>query len=129
MFSVYKNLINSTATDMTPIPVDKRVGNTEDQLSKKKGTDNKGESVPTDPKRGPESKFWIFVFNNYDLAVDPQLLINYFITSAKKYRFQEEVGETGTPHLQGAVQFNSAKGLKTLKSKLHIGIHWEIMQS
>lgn len=36
-----------------------------------------------------------------------------------------EVGEEGTPHLQGYVEWSTPRGLKVLK-KLNVRIHWEI---
>lgn len=40
--------------------------------------------------------------------------------------FGKEVGESGTPHLQGYVCFDNAKTLATLKKKFQTRAHWEV---
>lgn len=62
-----------------------------------------------------------FTLNNYteeDVALVQTWSVAYLI-------FGKEVGESGTPHLQGYVYFANAKTLASLK-KLHGRAHWEI---
>lgn len=69
------------------------------------------------------SRNWAFTLNNYtELEIDA---ITRF--SKCKYLFQEETGESGTPHLQGTLQFKDAKTLSKLK-KLLPRAHLEICQ-
>lgn len=63
---------------------------------------------------------WCFTYNNYDETSIKDLLDKL---SSSKYVFQEEIGEQGTPHLQGYVAFN-----KKVRAKQYVGIdkiHWE----
>ncbi len=56
---------------------------------------------------------WCFTLNNYT-----QLEINDLLTQfalAKMYIFQEEIGEKGTPHLQGVVEWNHGKSFMSMK--------------
>lgn len=46
------------------------------------------------------SRAWSFTINNYE-KTDPQDLAQLFDSLELKYVFQEEIGEKGTPHLQG----------------------------
>lgn len=69
------------------------------------------------------SKFRAFCFtlNNYtseDVELVKQWDCVYLI-------FGKEVGESGTPHLQGYVSFENQKTLSTLKKKFHKAAHWE----
>lgn len=67
-----------------------------------------------------QGKFWCFTLNNYSDEEYIQLQNfnwNYLIIG-------KEVGETGTPHLQGYGEFKSNKRLKALKD-LNSRIHWE----
>jgi len=66
------------------------------------------------------SKSWIFVVNNYnedDVKFFKGLMCNYM-------KFGFEVGEKGTPHIQGFVIFKTAYRASQLK-KLHKTCHWE----
>ncbi|GAC77845.1 replication protein, partial [uncultured marine virus] len=50
------------------------------------------------------SKHWCFTLNNYTIE-DIELICSN--SSIEKYIFQEEVGELGTPHLQGYMKFKT----------------------
>lgn len=65
---------------------------------------------------------WCFTINNY--TPDDLELVKNFGTYGK---CQEEVGENGTPHLQGCCVFKSNQRISALK-KLHPTAHWEVMR-
>lgn len=76
-------------------------------------------------KQGLQLKNWFFTFNNY-LKHDPkmiEILETRFQEICKCYCFQEEIGECGTPHLQGCLELNHP--MRWTEFKLHPGIHWE----
>lgn len=55
--------------------------------------------------RGPQSKHWAFTCNNYKCVLyDTPVLLDF-----QYLVFQEEIGEKGTPHLQGYIQFTVKK--------------------
>lgn len=67
-----------------------------------------------------QSKRWCFTVNNWepnDEETFKTLECNYLV-------FGREVGESGTPHLQGFVTFKTPKRLAGLK-KVHETAHWE----
>lgn len=54
---------------------------------------------------------------------ESDLVINY-------YHFQEELGKVGeTPHLQGVIQFETPKTLKTLKKAFGETVHFEVCRN
>jgi hypothetical protein len=68
------------------------------------------------------SRKWVFTYNNYpedckDFYESLEAMCSY-------YSIGEEVGESGTPHLQGFIYFPNAKTLSALK-KFNKQIHWE----
>jgi len=72
------------------------------------------------PRQTPSCKDWCFTINNprtRDRERCQKLLYNYLV-------YQLEVGEGGTPHLQGFVQFQSGQRLSACK-KMHKRAHWE----
>lgn len=61
-------------------------------------------------------KHWCFTHNNYDQK-DIKQIINWMGTIGTTiYVFQEETGESGTPHLQGYIGFNKPMRFQTLKN-------------
>lgn len=68
------------------------------------------------------SKRWCFTLNNWT-EEELALLSTHFSTSAKLWIIGKEVGENGTPHLQGFVEFlDKSRPLESVKNKR---IHWE----
>ena len=64
----------------------------------------------------------LFTWNNYESG-DIQTLISLFNTLCEKYCFQQEIGESGTPHLQGVISLK--KRARWNEFGLPKGIHWE----
>jgi len=67
------------------------------------------------------SRTFVFTLNNYT-EEDVQKLLGY---ECKYVCFGKEVGESGTPHLQGYIAFKDPRTLKTLK-KVDKKAHWEV---
>jgi len=67
------------------------------------------------------SRSFVFTLNNYT-EEDVQKLLGY---ECKYVCFGKEVGESGTPHLQGYISFKDPRTLKTLK-KVDSKAHWEV---
>lgn len=78
-------------------------------MSKKRTTKSKEDSV--------KARRWVFVWNNYTTAHIEQLLgltsdqVDYLIAGF-------EVGENGTPHIQGYAEFSSPIQRSTVKARL-----------
>lgn len=68
-----------------------------------------------------QSRRWVFTLNNY--SENDLLEIRSWKTTYTIYG--REVGENGTPHLQGFVVFSKAQRLSACK-KLHHRCHWEV---
>lgn len=71
--------------------------------------------------------YWFFTLNNYEAEVCEQLE-QVFKHECKWYVFQEEIGEKGTPHLQGTISLKVKQRLSNLK-KIDPRIHWEHTKS
>lgn len=69
------------------------------------------------------SKTWHLTINNYTDA-DVQWCHN-ISDDVNRITVSAEIGESGTPHLQGRITFRTAKRLSALK-KLHATAHWSI---
>lgn len=79
---------------------------------------------PKGSKKSPRARIWCFTWNNYD-EISRSHLSQYFDERDVKYVFQAEIGEQGTPHFQGVVQFANQKTLSALKV-ISPKIHWEV---
>lgn len=69
-----------------------------------------------------QSKRWCFTLNNYTEA-DVQKLAE--VADIEYLVYGKEVGESGTPHLQGFVIFTARKRLTAVKALL-VRAHWEV---
>lgn len=65
---------------------------------------------------------WFFTWNNYDSSKIKELETR-FLEICWRGLFQSEVGESGTPHLQGAIWLKNA--MRYSEFKLPSEIHWE----
>lgn len=79
----------------------------------------------TNPKaRNKEAKRYCFTYNNYDINIIDKLKDT--LNKLGKYIFGFEVGDSGTPHLQGYINLHNKKTLSSLKNHINIRqIHFE----
>lgn len=73
-------------------------------------------------KQVSPSIHWCFTLNNWTNE-EKDMILKICSNSSKKYIFQSEIGESGTPHLQGYIMFNKKCRPKGLFSCDRI--HWE----
>lgn len=66
--------------------------------------------------------------NNYT-STEVEQLNALFRIHTKRFIFQEETGEEGTPHLQGAFVLNKTKYLQWLKNNINKRAHFEPMNN
>jgi len=70
-----------------------------------------------------KSKNWCFTLNNYTEADEKDISL----WECKGVAYAHEIGDSGTPHLQGYVCFKNQVRLATCK-ELNNRAHWEIMK-
>lgn len=77
--------------------------------------------MPSRPQVTPRSRAWVFTLNNYQPYHEEllqRIRCQYLV-------FGREVGESGTPHLQGYIYFTNAKKLHQVRA-LVPGAHLEV---
>lgn len=72
------------------------------------------------------SLYWTFTLNNFS-ELDFEILKNEICTHCLDYRVQEEIGESGTKHLQGYI--HAKKRIRPMESFSNKHIHWEKARS
>lgn len=65
---------------------------------------------------------WFFTYNNYK-EEEIEILETRFKEICKQYVFQKEIGEQGTPHLQGVIFLK--RKMRYSEFNLPVQIHWE----
>lgn len=77
----------------------------------------KGNTIKIDPKSlGNKQRIYRFTWNNYKEDDATQLALTFLEMNAKKFVFQEEIGEKNkTPHLQGVVFFENQISFNVMK--------------
>jgi len=73
--------------------------------------------------KNSRTRCWCFTLNNYSMED-----IKAFEKCGGKYCFQEEMGESGTKHLQGVLQLPNGVSLNHMK-KLNGRAHWEVCRN
>lgn len=86
-----------------------KIGNTDTILTKKKTT--------------IQCKHWVFTLNNYGQE-DIEQYEQVFREMCSKWIFGKEVGDSGTPHLQGYLEFKVKRRITECK-KILPRAHWE----
>lgn len=76
--------------------------------------------------RTTASKYWCFTLNNYD-NYNIDILKKEIETKCLDWRVQSEVGDNGTPHLQGYLQ--AIKPIRPMETFSCKAIHWEKCRS
>lgn len=89
--------------------------------SSREGGNTNSPSLPR-KKQIPPAVRWCFTFNNYS-DDEYNSIVPKFRLLAKYYIIGKEVGESGTPHLQGYVEFK--KKCRPSSHGLPKSIHWE----
>lgn len=88
-----------------------------------KGVETEGAELGNTNKAQPMQLIkWFFTFNNYtnDHVI---MLIHKFEDICQKYIFEHEIGENGTPHLQGCIYLYQK--MRWTEFNLPKEIHWE----
>jgi len=68
------------------------------------------------------SRAWCFTINN-PASTKEELITTW---GCEYCIMADEIGESGTPHIQGYIEFDNAKTLTTLKKKYSATAHWEV---
>lgn len=77
------------------------------------------------PSRGPQTRHWCFTCNNY---TDVQLSVLRHLAETPRVSylvFGREVGQQGTPHLQGYIVFSQVQRFNQVREALPLGCHIE----
>lgn len=74
-------------------------------------------------KQSPSAKIWCFTLNNWT-EEEYSSIVQYFCNKNYKYIIGKEIGEGGTPHLQGHVEIAPKQRITYLK-KINNRAHWE----
>ena len=90
--------------------------------------DGGGNTEVTPVKRAIQYRYWCFTYNKYDVEKVETMEI-VLRMEADWYVFQEEVGESGTAHLQGTICWKKKKRLTECKEVWCPTIHWEKTKS
>lgn len=95
-------------------------------MTSTKRTREDGSNDSNKKHRANAAKNWFFTFNNpdenfhqeFELLVDPK---------ARKYLYQLEVGDEGTPHYQGNIEF--MEKCRPMELGLSKRMHWEVTKN
>jgi len=88
--------------------------------------DGNTNSSPPILKTDKKVRSYCFTLNNY--TDDDVAHLTHQFTPSSAYMFQKEVGQNGTPHLQGFVQWKNGRSFDSMK-KLHDKAHWEVCRN
>ncbi len=72
------------------------------------------------------SRYWVFTLNNPVISQEAMQAIALANDDITYLIFQHEIGENGTPHFQGYIEFSSRKRLTYVKNHVSDTAHWEV---
>jgi len=78
------------------------------------------------PKQASPAKHWCFTWNNYAKCPEWVSALDAMVPLCKIFVAQEEIGENGTPHIQGEMEFLTKRRPKGLLPK---EVHWELKKA
>ncbi len=93
-------------------------------LAQKKSTRTYGNTNKVRNKLPSKGRNWVFTLNNYTKKDIGTFFDLKLMQNLKSFCFQEEMGENGTPHLQGVLAYKNAISFNSVK-KIHPLAHWE----
>lgn len=83
-----------------------------------------GNTKPPLKVRISAAKLWCFTLNNYTNVMLAELA-SLFQSYNCEWIIGKEVGDSGTPHLQGFIYFNCKGGVRPMEKVKNKSIHWE----
>lgn len=98
---------------------------------KKKGSPRSRERntiLKDSSRQRKRARRWCFTLNNHTREDCVSLSQRFLEISVIDYVFQEEQGLSGTPHIQGCIEFKNQVSFSTLK-RFDKRIHWEICRN
>ena len=99
-----------------------------EQIEQRRVAEGNTETSAT-KQQEPQYTYWFFTWNNYPKEIEQiEQIEQIFKHECKWYIFQEEIGETGTEHLQGTICLKVKQRMTQLKN-IHQSIHWEATKS
>jgi hypothetical protein len=101
----------------------------DDEVMEPRGDEGGNTETPSKQKihREIQYKYWSFTLNNFEMET-VKTLESILQGECMWYIFQEETGESGTPHLQGTLYLKNKQRLNQLKVWCK-QIHWEATRS
>lgn len=76
-------------------------------------------------RQEPQYVYWFLTWNNYPEQIEQiEQWINVMKHECDWFVIQEEVGESGTPHLQGSLKLKKRQR-RTQLSRINTKVHWE----
>ena len=72
----------------------------------------------------PSGRRFCFTYNNYKNSEVLDFVAKFSAMKTCKFIFQREIGEKGTPHLQGYCEFKNPRDY-SFQKKFPSAVHWE----
>lgn len=94
----------------------------ETEIDSAGNTDTAESDLSGNTKRPNQLMNWFMTWNNYKDG-DMETLFDFFVPLCRQFAFQEEIGQNGTPHLQGC--FSLLRPMRWTEFNLCRRIHWE----
>lgn len=94
------------------------------QFGIKSDVSEKGLMVPHEENDAARSRGWVFTLNNYSEAEEADVQARAVEDSVRYIVYGREIGDSGTPHLQGYVEWRTVRSLRRVR-EFNSRAHWE----